>query len=207
VHSFINYKTLKRLIDVLFSIFGLAILSPLLLVISALVWISVGRPVLFVQVRSGLQGKKFNLIKFRSMSDAKDGLGNLEQDSVRLTKIGRFLRRSSLDELPSFWNILRGEMSLVGPRPLLPEYDELYTEKQSQRLSVKPGITGFAQINGRNLLSWEDRFRLDVWYVHNCSMSLDLKILFSTALYVLGGEGVNAKGEATMSKFEGKKNE
>lgn len=163
--------------------------------------------IFFVQERPGKDGKLFNLIKFRSMSDERDETGILLDDSMRLTKFGSFLRSTSLDELPEIINILRGEMSFVGPRPLLVEYLALYSEEQAKRHSVRPGITGWAQINGRNSLSWEEKFDLDIWYVQNLRLSLDIKILFVTIFKVLKREGISADGEATMSKFKGNLNQ
>jgi len=164
-----------------------------------------GSPVFFRQTRPGLHGKPFNLIKFRTMTNTKDHFGRLLPDSKRITKLGRFLRITSLDELPELWNVLKGDMSLVGPRPLLMEYLDKYTPEQARRHEVKPGITGWAQINGRNALSWEERFKMDVWYVDNQNLWLDLKILFLTIWKVLAREGISKPGHATMTKFSGTK--
>tara|TARA_R110001592_G_scaffold63566_2_gene194755 strand:+ start:9679 stop:10179 length:501 start_codon:yes stop_codon:yes gene_type:complete len=164
-----------------------------------------GSPVLFRQVRPGRDGKPFYMIKFRTMKDALDAEGNPLPDSERLTAFGQFLRSSSLDELPELWNVLKGDMSLVGPRPLLMEYLPLYSLEQYRRHEVRPGVTGWAQVNGRNTLGWEDKFALDVWYVDNRSLWLDIKILFLTVKKVVVRDGISAEGEATMSKFAGKK--
>lgn len=162
-----------------------------------------GAPVFFTQVRPGLNGKPFRMVKFRTMTDAKDADGNLLPDDVRLTKFGQFIRSTSLDELPELWNVLKGEMSLVGPRPLLMEYLPLYSEEQARRHEIRPGITGWAQVNGRNAISWEDRFKLDVWYVDHQNFLLDCKIGLLTIAKVFVREGISAQGEATMSKFTG----
>lgn len=177
---------------------------PLLL----LVWLirrKLGSPVFFRQTRPGLHGKSFNMVKFRTMTDACGPDGVLLPDAVRLTSFGRFLRATSLDELPELWNVLKGDMSLVGPRPLLMEYLPLYSPEQARRHNVRPGITGWAQVNGRNALSWEDKFALDVWYVDHRTLWLDVKILWLTVKKVLVREGISAAGEATMSKFTGAK--
>jgi lipopolysaccharide/colanic/teichoic acid biosynthesis glycosyltransferase len=194
---------IKRLIDILTATIVLVVFSPILLVISLLVRIKLGSPILFTQERPGLNGKSFKMIKFRSMRDAFDENGNALPDSERLTPFGEKLRSSSLDELPGLWNVLKGDMSLVGPRPLLVEYLPLYNEEQSRRHSLRPGITGWAQVNGRNALSWEEKFKLDVWYVDNQSFWLDLNILFLTIKKVFIKEGISADGEATMSAFKG----
>ena len=182
---------------------GLLLLSPVFLGITLVVRRRMGPPALFSQLRAGLEGRPFRLYKFRSMTDARDGDGSLLPDADRLTPLGVFLRRTSLDELPQLWNVLCGAMSLVGPRPLLLEYVPLYDERQRKRLSVKPGITGWAQINGRNALTWEEKFELDVWYVEHRSLRLDLKILAATAWKVLRREGISAPGAATMPPFRG----
>lgn len=194
---------LKRLFDVVASFFGLLLLSPVIAVVAWQVRRKLGTPVLFRQVRPGLHGKPFEMIKFRTMKDACDAHGNPLPDSERMTAFGSFLRSSSLDELPGLWNVLKGEMSLVGPRPLLMEYLPLYNAQQYRRHEVRPGVTGWAQVNGRNALSWEDKFKLDVWYVDNRSIWLDVKIVFLTLKKVLIREGVSADGEVTMSKFTG----
>ena len=190
-------RLLKRLFDLLVSALGLILLSPLLLILALLVRINLGAPVLFRQPRPGYKGKIFNLYKFRSM---KDGAGS---DEERLTKFGRLLRASSLDELPELFNVLKGEMSLVGPRPLLVQYLDRYTPEQARRHDVLPGITGWAQVHGRNAISWEEKFRLDVWYVDNWSLGLDLKILFMTVKKVFVHEGITAEGSATTGEFMG----
>ena len=182
---------------------GLLLLSPVFLGITLAVRRRMGPPALFSQLRAGLEGRPFRLYKFRSMTDARDGDGSLLPDADRLTPLGVFLRRTSLDELPQLWNVLCGAMSLVGPRPLLLEYVPLYDERQRKRLSVRPGITGWAQINGRNALTWEEKFELDVWYVEHRSLRLDLKILAATAWKVLRREGISAPGAATMPPFRG----
>lgn len=176
---------------------------PLLVAIYALVRINLGSPALFTQRRPGLHGKPFKMLKFRTMTNSIDKFNNLLPDSERLTSFGKFLRSTSLDELPELWNVFKGDMSLVGPRPLLMEYLPLYSAEHARRHEVRPGITGWAQVNGRNALGWEDRFRLDVWYVDHQSIALDFQILFKTFLKVLRREGVSAHGEATMSKFTG----
>lgn len=193
----------KRLFDIVFASILVVVLCPLMIAIALLVWASIGRPILFRQVRPGLHGVPFELIKFRTMTDERDGAGNLLPDASRLTRVGRMLRRSSLDELPELWNVLRGDMSLVGPRPLLMEYLPLYTPTQARRHEVRPGITGWAQINGRNELSWEERFKLDVWYVDNHSIWLDLRILWMTVVKVLKAEGISQAGHATAERFRG----
>lgn len=194
---------MKRLFDLSAALVGLILLSPLILVLILLIRLKLGSPVFFTQTRPGLHGKPFKMIKFRSMTDARDTDGNLLPDSIRLTAFGRFLRSTSLDELPELWNVLKGDMSLVGPRPLLMEYLPLYTSEQARRHESRPGITGWAQINGRNAISWEAKFKLDVWYVDNQSFWLDLKILVLTLKKVFVREGISAEGEATMSKFTG----
>ncbi len=196
---------IKRLFDLVLTIVGGVIISPIIILLSLLVRKKLGTPVLFSQVRPGLNGKPFRIYKFRTMTDEKDAAGNLLPDGERLTKFGRFLRSTSLDELPELWNVLKGDMSLVGPRPLLMEYLERYTPEQARRHEVRPGITGWAQVNGRNALSWEDKFKLDVWYVDNRSLWLDIKILWLTFAKVFKREGISQEGEATMSKFMGSK--
>ena len=185
------------------ALLGLLLLSPVMLVIGVMVWRAMGWPVLFEQVRPGLLGKPFRMLKFRSMRHALDSHGQPLPDDQRLTRFGHFLRASSLDELPELWNVLKGDMSLVGPRPLLMEYLPLYTPEQARRHEVRPGITGWAQVNGRNALSWEEKFALDVWYVDNRSFWLDIKILWMTVARVLKRDGISAQGEATMPKFTG----
>lgn len=194
---------MKRLFDIVAAGLGLLALSPVMVIVALLIRRRLGSPVLFCQVRPGLGGKPFRMVKFRTMRDALDAQGNPLPDHQRMTPFGSFLRASSLDELPELWNVLKGDMSLVGPRPLLMEYLPLYSSEQYRRHEVRPGVTGWAQINGRNALSWEEKFKLDVWYVDNCSFWLDLKILFLTVKRVIRKDGISAAGEATMSKFSG----
>ncbi len=196
---------MKRLFDLTVIILILPVITPLLLLLIIYVKIKLGGPIFFRQTRPGLNGKPFQIIKFRSMTDKRDAEGNLLPDAIRLTPFGKFLRSTSLDELPELWNVLKGEMSLVGPRPLLMEYLPLYSQRQSRRHEVRPGITGWAQINGRNSISWEERFEMDIYYVENRSIMFDLKILFLTISKVFKREGISAKGEATMPKFAGEK--
>ncbi len=193
----------KRVLDILGSLIGLILFSPFMGGVALLLRLTMGPPVLFRQQRPGLHGKPFTLYKFRTMTDARDAQGNLLPDEQRLTRLGRFLRSTSLDELPELWNVLKGDMSLVGPRPLLMEYLPLYTPEQFRRHEVRPGITGWAQIHGRNALSWEERFALDVWYVDHVSLGLDLKILALTLWKVLTREGISHPGSDTMPKFTG----
>jgi len=193
----------KRVLDLTMSSVGLVLLAPLLLFIALLVRVTMGSPVLFRQQRPGLHGRAFTLLKFRTMSNARDAQGKLLPDAQRLTRFGRFLRSTSLDELPELFNVLRGEMSLVGPRPLLMRYLARYSPEQARRHQVKPGITGWAQVNGRNALTWEQKFELDVWYVDRCSLWLDLKIILRTIWQILRGEGINQPGHATMEEFMG----
>jgi sugar transferase EpsL len=193
----------KRLFDLLLTLPGLVLISPLILIVALLVRIKHGSPILFAQVRPGYQGRLFILRKFRSMTDARDDQGNLLPDEARLTRLGRFLRATSLDELPELLNVVKGEMSLVGPRPLLIEYLERYSPEQARRHEVLPGITGWAQVNGRNALTWEDKFRLDTWYVDHWSLWLDLKILGMTAAKVIRREGISQPGHATAEVFMG----
>ena len=193
----------KRAIDILGSTAGLIFLSPLLLLLTLLIRRRMGSPAIFIQRRAGRHGKPFALYKFRSMNDARDAQGEPLPDEKRLTEFGKTLRRYSLDELPQLWNVLKGNMSLVGPRPLLLDYVPLYDATQRKRLDVKPGITGWAQINGRNAIGWEEKFSLDVWYVKHQSLAFDLKILLLTAWKILKREGISAPGEATMPRFTG----
>lgn len=193
----------KRFFDYFFSILGIVAISPLIILTIVLVRIKIGTPVFFTQDRPGLDGKAFRIYKFRSMTDEKDANGNLLSDGERLVPFGRFLRSTSLDELPELINVLRGDMSLVGPRPLLMEYLDRYTPEQVRRHEVLPGITGWAQVNGRNAISWEDKFKLDVWYVDNRSVWLDVKIIFLTVWKIVKREDINQVGQATMSKFMG----
>lgn len=194
---------LKRLFDVVAAVAGLVLLSPVIAIVAILVRRKLGSPVLFRQVRPGIHGKPFEMVKFRTMRDAVDSQGNPLPDAQRMTRFGSFLRSSSLDELPELWNVVKGDMSLVGPRPLLMEYMSLYDAEQRRRHDVRPGVTGWAQINGRNALSWEEKFKLDVWYVDNRTFGLDLKILFLTVKKVIVKDGISAQGEVTMSKFTG----
>ncbi|MEM0514216.1 sugar transferase [Pseudoalteromonas sp. YIC-827] len=198
---------MKRVFDIVVSVFLLFLLFPVVLLTSLVIRIKLGSPVLFSQDRPGLNGQPFKMLKFRTMLDAKDSNGNLLPDEQRMTKFGSFLRSTSLDELPGLLNVLKGDMSLVGPRPLLVEYLPLYSEEQSRRHNVRPGITGWAQVNGRNAISWEDKFKLDVWYVENQSFLLDLKILLLTVKKVFVKEGISADDHVTMPAFKGSKNE
>jgi lipopolysaccharide/colanic/teichoic acid biosynthesis glycosyltransferase len=197
----------KRCLDLLVSFVCLVVLSLPLLALAWLVRTNIGSPLFFYQTRPGLGGKPFRLIKLRTMIDSRDVHGTLLPDAGRLTRFGRFLRSTSLDELPELWNVVKGDMSLVGPRPLLMEYLPLYSPEQARRHEVRPGITGWAQINGRNAISWEEKFKLDVWYVDNQSFWLDVKILFLTILRVFQRSGISAEGEATVPKFTGASNE
>lgn len=194
---------LKRAFDIAASTSALVVLSPVLAITAYKVKKELGSPVLFRQTRPGLHGKPFEMIKFRTMKDASDKAGNALPDSERLTEFGKKLRASSLDELPELWNVLKGDMSLVGPRPLLMEYLPLYNAEQAKRHNVRPGVTGYAQVNGRNSLSWEDKFKLDTWYVEHQSLWLDMKILLKTVKKVIIKDGISAEGEATMTKFTG----
>jgi len=193
----------KRALDLLLTIPGLILISPVLLIVAILVRIYHGRPVFFHQQRPGYRGQPIEVTKFRTMNNARDSAGNLLPDASRLTPLGRFLRTTSLDELPELVHVLRGEMSLVGPRPLLTQYLERYSPEQARRHDVLPGITGWAQINGRNALTWEDKFRLDVWYVDHWSLGLDIKILLLTLWKVLKREGISQPGHATAEEFMG----
>jgi lipopolysaccharide/colanic/teichoic acid biosynthesis glycosyltransferase len=194
---------IKRLVDVSIGGLLLLIIVPLILLIVFISWAYSGRPIFFKQDRPGWQGKPFRLIKFRTMTDKRDAAGRLLPDSERITPLGKLLRSTSLDELPEFWNVLKGDMSIVGPRPLLMEYLPLYNAEQRRRHEVKPGITGWAQINGRNAICWEDKFALDVWYVDNQSLKLDLKIILMTIKKIIAREGISAENQATMDKFRG----
>ena len=193
---------LKRTFDLVATFFVLLLLLPVLMLITLMIRSKLGSPIFFKQPRPGLNGKIFNIYKFRTMTDDCDKDGNLLSDELRLTKFGKFLRSTSLDELPSLWNVLKGDMSLVGPRPLLVEYLPLYSAKQARRHEVKPGITGWAQVNGRNAISWDKKFDLDVWYVDNQSIWLDIKILYLTIKKVIVRDGISAKGDTTMPRFE-----
>ena len=194
---------MKRVFDLLASAIGLLILAVPLALLACQVRRKLGSPVFFTQLRPGLHGKPFRMVKFRTMTDKRDIVGALLPDAERLTPFGRFLRASSLDELPELWNVLCGDMSLVGPRPLLMEYLPIYLPEQARRHEVRPGITGWAQVNGRNAISWADKFVLDVWYVDHRSLWLDIKILWLTVLKVLVSDGISAPGEETMPRFEG----
>jgi lipopolysaccharide/colanic/teichoic acid biosynthesis glycosyltransferase len=194
---------IKRLFDLLLASLALIASAPLLLILVLLVRWRLGRPVLFRQLRPGLHGKPFEMIKFRTMTTAVDTHGIPLPDEQRLTWLGRLLRSSSLDELPELWNVLKGEMSLVGPRPLLMEYLSLYTPEQTRRHEVRPGITGWAQVNGRNAISWEEKFQLDMWYVDHHTLWLDIRILWMTVISVFSRHGINAPGQVTMHKFSG----
>ena len=196
-------RRIKRLFDLEVAVPSVIILSPVLVLIGILVRFKIGSPVLFRQVRPGLQGRPFIIYKFRTMTDARDEGGNLLPDSKRLTKLGRFLRKTSMDELPELFNVIKGDMSIVGPRPLLMQYLNRYTPEQARRHEVKPGITGWAQVNGRNAISWEDKFKLDVWYVDNWSIWLDVKIIAMTVWKILKREGINQPGQATAEEFFG----
>ena len=196
-------QIIKRIADIILTSLLLIGLSPLLLGIALVVALAMGRPVIFRQRRPGLHGRLFSMYKFRTMTDARDAQGTLLSDAARLTALGRFMRRTSFDELPEFFNVLKGDMSLIGPRPLLPEYLERYTSEQARRHEVKPGISGWAQVNGRNALSWEDKFAMDVWYVDHRTWWLDLKIFFLTIRKIVQREGISAAGEVTMAPFTG----
>ena len=198
---------LKRFFDISFSFVTLVLLSPVIFIVSLKISKNLGNPVLFRQKRPGQHGKIFEMIKFRSMREAVDEKGRVLPDSERITTFGQSIRSASIDELPELWNVLKGDMSIVGPRPLLVEYLPLYSSEQSRRHEVKPGITGWAQVNGRNAISWEDKFELDVWYVDNQSFFLDLKILFLTIKKVIVRENINSKNHTTMKPFLGSKNE
>ena len=194
---------LKRLLDIIIASIALILLSPLYFYVAHKVKKNLGSPVLFRQVRPGLNGKPFEMIKFRTMKDAVDALGNPLPDSERLTPFGKMLRSTSLDEMPELWNVIKGDMSVVGPRPLLMEYLPLYNKEQAKRHDVRPGMTGHAQVNGRNAISWEEKFKLDTWYVENQSTLLDFKIMLKTVKKVLAKDDISAEGEATMTKFTG----
>ena len=198
---------LKRAFDIAASASALVVLSPVLAITAYKVKKELGSPVLFRQTRPGLHGRPFEMIKFRTMKDATDKEGNALPNSERLTEFGKKLRASSLDELPELWNVLKGDMSLVGPRPLLMEYLPLYSAEQAKRHNVRPGVTGYAQVNGRNSLSWEDKFKLDTWYIEHQTFLLDMKILLKTVIKVIIKDGINQSEEVTMTRFTGKKNE
>lgn len=194
---------IKRLLDIIIASTALLLLSPIYLLVAYKVKKNLGSPVLFRQVRPGLHGKPFEMIKFRTMRDAVDAQGNPLPDSERLTPFGQMLRATSLDEMPELWNVIKGDMSVVGPRPLLMEYLPLYSPEQAKRHNVRPGMTGYAQVNGRNAIGWDEKFKLDTWYVENQSTWLDFKIMFKTVHKVLSKDDISAEGEATMSKFTG----
>ena len=196
---------IKRLLDIIIASIALILLSPLYTFVSYKVKKNLGSPVLFRQVRPGLNGKPFEMIKFRTMKNALDEHGNPLPDSERLTPFGKMLRSTSLDEMPELWNVIKGDMSVVGPRPLLMEYLPLYNTEQAKRQNVRPGMTGHAQVNGRNAISWEEKFKLDTWYVENQSTVLDFKIMLKTVQKVIAKDDINADGEATMTKFTGTK--
>lgn len=198
---------MKRLFDFIVALCALITLLPVIIVVAALIRFKLGSPILFTQNRPGLNGDIFKMMKFRTMLDAKDKQGNLLPDDQRMTKFGSFLRSTSLDELPGLFNVLKGDMSLVGPRPLLVQYLPLYNKEQARRHNVRPGITGWAQVNGRNAISWEQKFELDVWYVNNQSMWLDLKILLLTVKKVFIRDGINADGHVTIEPFKGSNND
>lgn len=200
-------KYIKRMLDFILSLIALIVLSPLMIIIGILVRIKLGKPVIFKQKRPGKNEKIFTLYKFRTMTDEKDEQGNLLADEKRLTKFGKFLRSTSLDELPELWNILKGEMAIVGPRPLLVEYLPLYNEEQKHRHDIKPGLTGLAQITGRNAIQWEEKFKEDIEYVNNITFIQDTKIILKTFIKVFKKDGINQEGNATMKKFEGTKKE
>ncbi|NOJ01998.1 sugar transferase [Vibrio kanaloae] len=198
---------MKRLFDFLVALCAILTLLPVIIVVAVLIRFKLGSPILFTQDRPGLNGKPFEMVKFRSMKDAVDAKGNPLPDDERMTPFGDKLRSSSLDELPGLWNVLKGDMSLVGPRPLLVQYLPLYNKEQARRHDVRPGITGWAQINGRNAISWEDKFELDVWYVDNRTFWLDIKILFLTVKKVFVKEGISADGHVTIEPFTGSQNQ
>ncbi len=197
------YLFSKRLFDLVFSLFLVILLLPLFSLLSVVVYVNLGSPILFRQQRPGLHGNPFTFFKFRTMDDKTEENGQLLPDDARLTGLGSFLRRTSLDELPQFFNVIKGEMSLIGPRPLLMEYLELYTDEQMRRHDVKPGITGWAQVNGRNAISWEEKFRLDLWYVDNHFFLLDCRIILLTLVKIMKRDGINQEGSATMEKYKG----
>ncbi len=197
------YKQIKPLLDRVGAAIMIALFSPIMIVTAALIYLKLGSPVIFRQLRPGKDAIAFKIYKFRTMSDEKDDKGELLSDEMRLKGVGKMIRKLSLDELPQLFNVLKGEMSFIGPRPLLPEYLPLYNQVQQRRHEVKPGITGWAQVNGRNAISWQKRFELDVWYVDHLSFYLDMKILFLTLLKVFKSEGISAKNHATMEKFKG----
>jgi sugar transferase EpsL len=196
---------MKRIFDIILTIPAYFLLSPLMILIAVIIRLTMGKPIFFRQIRPGFHGKPFTIYKFRTMLNAYDKKGSLLPDKERMTRFGRFLRSTSLDELPELFNILKGEMSIVGPRPLLMQYLERYSPEQARRHEVRPGLTGWAQINGRNAITWEEKFRLDVWYVDNYSICLDIKIILMTVIKVFKREGISHPGQATMEEFMGNK--
>lgn len=200
-------RSMKRLLDLIITIFGLIVFLPVLLFTVILVYIKIGRPIFFTQDRPGLNGKIFKIYKFRSMTNECDENGNLLSDDKRLNAAGKFIRTTSLDETPALWNVLKGDMSLIGPRPLLVEYLLLYSTEQARRHELKPGISGWAQVNGRNTIGWEDKFKLDVWYVDNHNLLLDFKIMYLSMIKVVAQKDINQSSEKTMTKFTGNKND
>ncbi len=198
-----NYFLIKNLLDLSISFISLILLIPLFLILTILIKLTSKGPLFFKQNRPGRNGKLFILYKFKTMNDIREEYGNFLPDEKRLTDIGKFLRKLSLDEIPELWNVLKGEMSLVGPRPLLVEYLNRYTPEQARRHEVKPGITGWAQVNGRNAITWEEKFKYDIWYIDNWSLWLDIKVIFMTIIKVIKGEGINQPGCATMEEFKG----
>ncbi len=198
-----NKRFLKRLLDIVVSVLVLVIFSPILLIIGLWIFFSYGKPIFFYHTRPGFNGEPFRLVKFRSMKDTRDEKGELLPDAERITRFGHFIRKTSIDELPEFYNVLRGDMSLVGPRPLLMQYLPRYSVEQRRRHDVLPGITGWAQVNGRNAISWEEKFKFDLWYIDNWSFWLDIKILIMTIQKVFSGEGISQPGRATMDEFMG----
>lgn len=195
----------KRLFDLVFAAMLLIAFMPIMIILAAAIRMFLGHPVIFIQLRPGLKDKPFNLYKFRTMTDKRGSSGELLSDAERMTGFGRFLRSTSLDELPSLWNVIKGEMSVVGPRPLLMEYLPLYSPDQARRHDVKPGLTGWAQINGRNAITWDEKFSLDIWYIENWTLWLDIKIILMTIKKVMMRTDINAEGEVTMPKFTGNK--
>ncbi len=200
------YTYIKRVLDIVFAICALILLAPVLIVVAALVRLRLGNPIFFKQIRPGLRGQPFNIVKFRTRTDKRDQNNTLLSDDERITSFGRFLRITSLDEFPELLNVIRGEMSLVGPRPLLMEYLTFYTPEQARRHEVQPGITGWAQVNGRNSLTWEEKFKLDLWYVENYSLAIDIQILWITLLKVIKMDGICHSSKITMPPYKGKDN-
>lgn len=194
---------MRRLVEIIVAVISLIVFMPIMLLLCCLIAWFLGAPVFFIQTRAGLNGQPFEMIKFRTMKDVTKCVASEQSDAHRLTSFGRFLRSTSLDELPELWNVLKGEMSLVGPRPLLVDYVTLYSEQQKRRLDIKPGLTGWTQVNGRNNLAWEEKFRLDVWYVDHRTIWLDIKILFRTVYKVIARADINQSGEVTASRFTG----